>query len=417
MDLLSLFAETFNIPTIKLSQKTWFFRTKAGLLYQDFINGNYIELGWDLVDAALIKERNKSNEEKKKLIEELYPNEKRPGLILGQLDTFYNKMQLSDYVVIPSEGCKEITIGIIGECFECVTRTTDEDEDKKSSYIHKRSVEWMKTVKSWQDIYLFKKLLAQQTISDITEDAKLVFRNLFPVYISEDTIHISFQKENEKDLSLANNVDLQSGILGIMDDVTMLFQVEGDRDKVCVKTAVGSPGFIEMICPGLPVYLVAITLIIRIVTGETKSKDGSVSSGIVAIINTVNNLVNDYHNRKKTDAEILQIEANTNLTNAQADKVKAEAEKLRAEIKGFSVPTEKTTPEISEHTGTYEQIAFDASGKTTAQMKEEQEQLTLVDNEFVQLVAEHIESCEKKICEAAENSGMMYNGEKIRKVD
>ena len=120
MDLLTILANEFEIPIVNSKRRIWFFRTKAGQYYFDFLANSYIALGWDLIPVELIVDSKIGRIEKKANIQALYPNEKRPGLILSQMDIFYNKMQLGDLVVIPSEGSKEISIGEIGAVSEGV---------------------------------------------------------------------------------------------------------------------------------------------------------------------------------------------------------------------------------------------------------------------------------------------------------
>lgn len=146
MDLISLFATEFNIPVIEDDQKVWFFRTKAGRFYFDFQVNNFIGLGWEQVSPDLITDKSISYDSKKEKIEGLYPDEKRPGLILGQMDTFYNRMKENDLVVIPSSGGKQIAIGKIGSIVEKVCHKQQSDDYAKCDYSHKRSVEWLKVV-------------------------------------------------------------------------------------------------------------------------------------------------------------------------------------------------------------------------------------------------------------------------------
>lgn len=416
MDLLSLFAGEFNIPVIGDDQKVWFFRTKAGQFYHDFQTNNFIGLGWELVSSDLITDASISYDSKKEKIEALYPDEKRPGLILGQMDTFYNKMQENDLVVIPSSGGKQIAIGKIGPFVDKVRHKRQADEYQKCDYSHKRTVEWLKVVESWQDIYLFKALRAQQTISDITEEAKLVFRNLFPVYISDDAVHIAFHKASQSELSLANNVDLQSGLLDIMDEMANLYGMESFRDKVSIKTAVGSPGFIEMILPNIPIAVISVVFTAAMALGKVKGEDGTTASGIAAIITTINNLINDHQNRKKTGAEIKQIEANTKLTEAQVEKEKAETKKLKAEAALINAQAKKTRAEISTPTEKYQQVFMMPSGKTNIQEAEEQEALTIADDAKTQIAICQLERCAGKVCNAAASCGLTYNGEKIQRI-
>lgn len=117
--------------------------------------------------------------------------------------------------------------------------------------------------------------------------------------MSSEAVHIAFHKESQSELSLANNVDLQVGLLDIMDEIANLYGMESFRESVSIKTAVGSPGFIEMILPHIPVAGISVGLIVTILLGKARGEDGTVVSGISAFLTTVNNLLNDYHNRKK----------------------------------------------------------------------------------------------------------------------
>ena len=59
---------------------------------------------------------------KKEKINELYPDEKRPGLIFSQLYNFHCVMNNGDLVLIPSEGTKFIRVGVLGETVEEVSK-------------------------------------------------------------------------------------------------------------------------------------------------------------------------------------------------------------------------------------------------------------------------------------------------------
>ena len=395
MDLLTLIASENNIPVVRKNQKIWFFRTKAGKYYYDFQLNGFIALGWDLVSSDLIIDPTIDKEKKKAQIEKLYPMEKRPGLILAQMDVFYNLMQDGDIVVIPASGSKQIAIGKVGGILTNVEHKLRTDEYEKCEFVHKRKVEWLKKVDTWQDIYLFKALRAQQTISDITEETKVLFRNLFPVYISEDAIHLTFQKKTEVDLNLVDNVLFQANLLSLADAVAELYGMESFKKDISIKTAVGSPGFIEMILPNIPVSAIATVMIISLIIGKAKSSDGSTVTGIMAFINQINNLVNDYHNRKKVDAESKKLTAETELINAQIAKTNAEAWAL-------------------QHNN--EQIAFNEYGKTTVQIREEQEMLKIADESEIAKHAKRIEENGNQICEAAHSNGLLFNGNRIEKI-
>lgn len=403
MSLSTILAENFDIPVISDEQKIWFFRTKAGQFYLDFQYNNFIALGWELVDPVLIKNQEVTLDSKKEEIIKLYPEEKRPGLILGQMDTFYNKMKIGDFVVIPSAGGKQIAVGRIGDFIENVYHKPQDEEYSQCNFSHKRAVEWIKNIEAWQDIYLFKALRAQQTISDITEEAKLLCRNLFPVYISGEKIHCTLQKRTYADLSLANNIKIQYNLLQILNITADLYGMESVKEQVVLKTAVGSPGFIEMILPCIPISIITVGIVVKLVSGKIKSIDGVTATGISGLITTVNTLFNDYHNRKKTDAEVKQIEATARLIDAQAEKERAEAEKIRAEAAQI----------LGQSQMKYEQVKIMPSGKTNIQEREEQENLNLPRPEKSEEAIYAYVDCGKKICEAASNSGITFGGKSI----
>lgn len=302
MDLLTAIANEFNIPIIRKNQKIWFFRTKSGKYYYDFKTNDFIALGWDRIGSDLITSTRKTKEGMKAEIEKLYQEEKRPGLIFSRMDIFYNRMQVGDLVLIPDEGTKTVSVGIVGDFIGELNRKLDNGKHAQCAFLHRRAVSWQKQIEVWQDIYLFKVLRAQQTISDITDAAKLVFRNLFPIYISGHSIHLTFQKSTADNLSLASNVELLSNLLEITDVVARLYGKESFRNDLCIKTAVGSPGILEIIMPNSPVAAISVTMLlfmIRFAVGKEKTADGASSTGLIALVTKCNELINDHVNRKK----------------------------------------------------------------------------------------------------------------------
>ena len=74
---------------------------------------------------------------------------------------------------------------------------------------------WLKQIDLWTDVYLLRVLRAQQTISDITEYAEMIYRNLHPCYVSENALHLTLVKKTESDYRAKDNIDLQTSILAI----------------------------------------------------------------------------------------------------------------------------------------------------------------------------------------------------------
>ena len=409
MDLITSFANEFNIPIIRKDQKIWFFRTRGGKFYYDFINNKFIALGWDLIPSELITDTQKGKEVKKAQVEKLYPQEKRPGLIFGQMDVFYNRMSVGDLVLIPDEGTKTVAIGVIGDFIEELHRKPNDGEHAQCTFVHRRSVVWKKEIDAWQDIYLFKALRAQQTISDITDEGKLIFRNLYPVYISGDSVHLTFQKATTSNLNLASNLELLSNLVQITDLTASLYGKSSFKQDLAMKTAVGSPGFWEIILPRIPVSLLAVVYIVKSLIGQTEGASGQKETGLMAVASKINELINDHQRRKQMSAE-------TNLTNANTKLVEAQVAKTEAETQLIMSQTAKANAEARRLEMENEQIALLPSGQTTEAARIEGEQLVVPNAETAAECVRVIESCGCKICNAAKENGLSFNGENIGKV-
>ena len=380
MDLLTILSAELDIPIISTQNKMWFLRTKSGSLYEDFFSSGFIALGWDLIQASFIKDKRLSYEAKKVIVENLYPDEKRPGLILGQMDTFYNKMNTGDLVIIPSEGGRQIAVGRIGEIVNEIEHKVNTDKYAICEFKHKRVVSWLKTIDCTQDIYLFRSLRAQQTISDMTSEAKLVFRNMFPIYVIGDNLHLTFQKKTTTELRLENNVYMQASMLEIIKETTDLYKMDSFIDDVSIKTAVGSPGFLEMISPAFPVPLIAafiITYCVKTVIGNNGKIDGSGASGLIALIGKINDLINDHHNRKKIDAETERIRAETDQIKANTRLLDMQTQVARADSTLKFAQALKTNAEVRENDVINKQTYITSSGYISTEFQARQEELKI----------------------------------------
>nr|WP_319487887.1 hypothetical protein [uncultured Caproiciproducens sp.] len=378
-EIIQSFADAFSLPIINDETRVWFFRTQSGLYYYDFYLNNYIALGWDLISKSLITDDQIDSQSKKERISKLYPDEQRPGLIFGQMDTFYTKMQTGDLVVIPSGGGREISIGTLGDICLSVIHGVSDNEYEECTYKHKRKVSWLKRVDLSTDVYLSKVLRAQQTISDISEYAEMVYRNLHPCYISEDSLHLMLQKRTSADFSITDNISLQHSIVQINYILSEYFGIQSECEKIKIKTAVGSPGFLEILLPSIPVSTIAVACIFKTLVGKTKNSNGEMATGIMAIISKGNDLWNDHWNRKKVKAEIEQIEAITKRTHAETAQIEANIRKSDAETLAICSTTKQTKAQIE-----------------TALVTEDKDQL---------VVAEVIRNCEV-LKTAAEHSGI-----------
>lgn len=329
--MINTIASNFGIPVLENTVGIWFVRTKAGRYYQDFTINNYIGLAWNEVSPKLIS-KNCDYELTKELISNLYIDEKRPGLILSQLYNFYHEIKLGDYVVIPSENSTFLSIGIIGEVIESISRI--DGDYNQYNCVHMRKVKWIKTIHNDKDIYLSKLIRAQQTVTNLTCHRDIIFRNLYSLYIRDNKLHFTLVKDTEKDISLTENYTFLSSFFDIIKSFSQLYGEEIDHDAITIKTAIGSPGFIEIIAEiANSIALTAAILVSKSAIGKEKEADGITKTGIIALISAINECLNDRAQRAKVRAEIKVVEAKANKINAKADLIRANANKVNAEAK------------------------------------------------------------------------------------
>lgn len=328
-----LLANEFNIPIKNENQKIWMLRTESGKFFRDFTTNNYVALGWDKVPYSLVADKDTTNISKKDQIQLLYPDESRPGLILGQLITFYFKMKPGDLILIPSRSSKSLFIGKLGDIITNVEHEESDEEYAKCEYLHKRSVEWIKDISPNVDVYLNKALRSHQAITDVSEYSGVFYRNVFPYYIDGDSLHFTFKKQTDSSYSLWDSIKLQSSVVEIFQAVSVLYNVPDNSETYIIKTAVGSKGIIEFIIQNFNDSNIVAILFLILVLGGSVSKDSdgkiSFSFGVTGIIDKINGLVNDHKNRQLIDAEI-------KIEEAEARKIDAETEKIRSDTKSDS---------------------------------------------------------------------------------
>lgn len=331
-ELLEQFAEMCGIPTLQAAQRVWIVRTKGGRYYQDFSRNGYIALGWDKIPLRWITDESRNKQDVIDDIKDEYPDEKRPGLIYGQLVDFVRVMAPGDYVVIPSEGSSYVNIGTIGKIYTVEPKKHQifEDDYPQCEYHLRRSVVWHKEASVNEDIYLSKMLRAQQTISDITKYADLIYRNLHDFYFIDGTLSLTLRKSSDTATALADEVKL---LCAIDETVRAVCKFLGETEPVRIekKAAMSSPGFLQLIITSVSkcAELIAFQQIFKTVGGKIKAANGEdVAQGLPAVMQAVSNLFNDKTDRDLKRAQIRKMDAETEKTQAEARKTDMETQAL-----------------------------------------------------------------------------------------
>lgn len=240
-----------NIEQIPKERNYWLIRTESGKFYFDFLENNYVSIGWDeFSDINIFK-----NTEEKKLKEHIasvYKDEKRPGYIYNQIKRFMFDIKKGDMILIPSENSSQIAFGIVQETFfirDTINNNTTNLKIPKCNFKKCIKVEWKsKIFKEKFDPYLKMLLFTHTTITDINDYKGYINRLLYSNYILDDMIHVTFNittKDNINAVELLNFLNLIS-----KESIDVFNQVTGSdfkKDTVDVKLNVQSPGPIEFI--------------------------------------------------------------------------------------------------------------------------------------------------------------------------
>lgn len=338
---------TVGIPVVSDDVKIWMVRTQSGRYYADFVQNNYVALGWDKINYKYLSKL-QTKEAKNNYIKEIYPDEKRPGLILSQIETFTEKIKPGDYIIIPSKGGGSVSLGIANDKVDKIQHVQREEEYEVCNYKMKISVTWIKEIHTYQDVYLFKILRAVQTISDVTKHKDLILRNSYDLFISEDSIHLMLKKTTHSPCMLENRLGFDSAIYTIFENANKLYGVK--NQQIEYKTAISSPGFIEIILP-MSGSAMLLAMVVALTLKSKNTKDGVSFSGVSAIIKSISDLFNDKVERdlkrkqiQKLDVEIESISIDNeikkiNLQNIQQGVI--DSKNITQQIEQISEETKK----------------------------------------------------------------------------
>ena len=140
---------------------------------------------------------------------------------------------------------------------------------------------------------------------------------------------------------MKSNVELQASILEIVDVFYELYGEDESYKKITIKTAVGSPGFIEVILnyavPTTFSVIFIVNTVLDIESQISKYEKSGISDTLKEkqLFDDQEKALLSYIDRKKKIAETKVIEENIQLDKelkqAQIDKINAETRKINAE--------------------------------------------------------------------------------------
>ncbi|MBS6396688.1 MAG: hypothetical protein KH452_06005 [Clostridiales bacterium] len=110
------YLHNFQIREIPEDTNFWMIRSKSGYFYDEFVQEEFIALGWNYIQKDTVID-SQTIETLKTGIKDRY-GDKVPMTAINKCKRFITELKAGDYVVIPNSGSSKIAIGIVGEYYE-----------------------------------------------------------------------------------------------------------------------------------------------------------------------------------------------------------------------------------------------------------------------------------------------------------
>jgi hypothetical protein len=309
------------IPVIENTSNYWFFRTDGGRLYDPFFQQDLIALDYAKIpdEKSRFLINGDISEAKIKAVKDIYPNQRRPGLIIANLKRFYFEMKKGDYVVIPSISGKNIAVGeITGDVanIEGIKKIRSDgrifiDEEYRRS----RKINWITAMRRGNfSPELYRLLNTHQTISNANRYAEWIDNLLYAIYKKDDKYHYIVNINQRYGISAKTVYWTFYELLDITDKFLKEINIDETTDDIDTKISLNSPGYIEFLGnSGRAIALLCILILFingggfKIKIGDKFSLDLS-TSGIIKRLNEFLNSQKDRGLKKRLEEKIVNLE-------------------------------------------------------------------------------------------------------------
>lgn len=251
-----------SIPVINSDVNYWFVRTSGGENFENFYFGKYIAIGWDkLNDISTMKAE--QQEALKNRVEELYPDDTKPGSTASQIIRFVCDMKSGDYVLIPGANCDRIAFGIITSDAYVYEPTDEEKFDAlfdgyEINFLKRRNVEWITSSpfdRSELDPLLIPIIYSYGTIVNANPYSAFINRTIYDLYYRDGELHSIFNITKKDNIPVYEFNDFMNNIFDAMDVYSEISGFEVDKKELSIKASINSPGPVEIITAATSAFI------------------------------------------------------------------------------------------------------------------------------------------------------------------
>ena len=271
-------------------------------------------------------------------VEELYPDESKPGSTASQIIRFVCEMKPGDYVLIPGANCDRIAFGVITSDVYLYEPSTLERfdaifEDTEICFLKRRNVTWITSApfeRSELDPLLIPIIYSYGTIVNANPYSSFINRTIYDLYYRNGELHSIFNITKTDNIPAYEFNNFINNIFTALDAYSEISGFEVDKKELSIKASINSPGPVEIITAATSVFifLSALSLFLNGANVKFSFNIFNIASGDINIkspglIDRIKKL-----NKASTDNEIKLEESQQKLNQSkEALKIKKEKKK------------------------------------------------------------------------------------------
>lgn len=320
----------------------WLVRTKGGELYDQFVAGDYIAIGWnEFSDLEKIKRAKDDSQVRDALKKEIgsvknddgEPEEKQPGRVLNQILRFVNDLKVGDVVLIPSVNSQLIEFGIIESEAYVEGKEFFNIDDGECDFLKRRKVKWVHRNKRHDlDPYLHSLFNSQHTISNANDYAHYIDRTLHRLYIKGNQAHLIIEVKKKEEISGIDFACLISEVVGLLEPFNKATGSSLGKHDIAFRANVQSPGIMEFVGP--ITHMIGIATVVAVLTGSKISLPGGFSIDSPGIMGMIKQFLECQE--KYLDNQLKKVELQKALASVEAKLPPAIAGELADEVAAAS---------------------------------------------------------------------------------
>ena len=242
----------YTIRNISDNKWFWMVRTKKGFFFDEFIDNNYVALGWNTITQE--NDFGKSQEEVLKESIKNWYGDSRPAGAINKCKSFIYDIHVGDYILIPNSGSEKIAIARAGEYYEDekkgvkdeldVIPKIDNDEKEiikvKCPYRKRRHIEVLKIISPALMSYNLRQAISNyHGLSNLDKYGEYILNCLYDCYIYKDNLNIAINVKQKNPLKPRQ-------ISKLLYSFTEFVCSISDVDNISTTINLNSPGSVRM---------------------------------------------------------------------------------------------------------------------------------------------------------------------------